>query len=304
MNARGRVCAVCRRLTPLSPLPSQGRLREDEGKRFFQQIVAGVAYLHANNIVHRDIKPENLLLDGDRNIRIVDFGLSTKCAPGQVLKHACGSPCYAAPEMLTREGQAAGYVGHPVDIWSTGVTLFAMICGFLPFEHANTSALYKKIIAGEYAAPPFLSREAKDILRKLLTTDHKRRITLTDAAQHAWCVNAKDAVVHPGSPHGGPVAQLTGETAPDGKTLQLMEQSHGCARRQRELRTGPPAFPRLLSHSHPPSCLYDLQVRRSQHHKRAHGRQALGGVGNLFPPTPQGAPRAALVLLLFRRRRC
>ena len=216
-------------------------MREDEGKRFFQQIVAGVAYLHANNIVHRDIKPENLLLDGDRNIRIVDFGLSTKCAPGQVLKHACGSPCYAAPEMLTREGQAAGYVGHPVDIWSTGVTLFAMICGFLPFEHANTSALYKKIIAGEYAAPPFLSREAKDILRKLLTTDHKRRITLTDAAQHAWCVNAKDAVVHPGSPHGGPVAQLTGETAPDGKTLQLMEQSHGCAQAERT--------------THTPSCL-------------------------------------------------
>ena len=72
------------------------------------------------------------------------------CAPGQVLKHACGSPCYAAPEMLTRQGQANGYVGHPVDIWSMGVTLFAMICGFLPFEHANTSALYKKIIAGEY----------------------------------------------------------------------------------------------------------------------------------------------------------
>ena len=131
----------------------QGRLREDEGKRFFVQIVAGVAYLHSQHVVHRDIKPENLLLDGDKNIRIVDFGLSTRCAPGQVLKHACGSPCYAAPEMLTRAGQASGYVGHPVDIWSTGVTLYAMICGFLPFEHANTSSLYKKIIAGEYVSP-------------------------------------------------------------------------------------------------------------------------------------------------------
>ena len=131
-----------------------GRLREDEGKRFFVQILAGVAYLHSQHIVHRDIKPENILLDAERNVRIVDFGLSTRCAPGQVLKHACGSPCYAAPEMLTRAGQAAGYVGHPVDVWSTGVTLFAMICGFLPFEHANTSALYKKIIAGQPAPPP------------------------------------------------------------------------------------------------------------------------------------------------------
>ena len=112
------------------------------------QMIQRLQFMHSKGYVHRDIKPENLLLDGERNIRIVDFGLSTRCAPGQVLKHACGSPCYAAPEMLTRAGQAAGYVGHPVDVWSIGVTLFAMICGFLPFEHANTSVLYKKIISG------------------------------------------------------------------------------------------------------------------------------------------------------------
>ena len=67
--------------------------------------------------MHRDIKPENLLLDEQRNIRIADFGLSTRCAPGQVLRHSCGSPCYAAPEMLTTHGQQHGYVGHPVDAW-------------------------------------------------------------------------------------------------------------------------------------------------------------------------------------------
>ena len=207
----------------------QGRLREDEGRRFFNQIVAGVSYLHQNNVVHRDIKPENLLLDSDRNIRIVDFGLSTKCAPGQVLKHACGSPCYAAPEMLTRQGQAHGYVGHPVDIWSSGVTLFAMICGFLPFEHANTSALYKKIIAGEYAAPPFLSREAKDVLKRLLTTDPTRRTSLAAIAEHPWCTKdgAASAVVQPGSANGGAVAQLTAEREPDMATLQKMEMSYG-----------------------------------------------------------------------------
>ena len=207
----------------------QGRLREDEGRRFFVQIVAGVAYLHANHVVHRDIKPENLLLDGDRNIRIVDFGLSTRCAPGQVLKHACGSPCYAAPEMLTRSGQANGYVGHPVDIWSMGVTLFAMICGFLPFEHANTSSLYKKIIAGEYAEPPFLSREAKDVLRRLLTTDPKVRWGLDRIAEHPWCVadGARAAIVHPGAPNGGAVAQLAGEKAADPLTLRKMEEAYG-----------------------------------------------------------------------------
>ena len=207
----------------------QGRLKEDEGRRFFNQIVNGVAYLHANNVVHRDIKPENLLLDSDKTIRIVDFGLSTKCAPGQVLKHACGSPCYAAPEMLTREGQQHGYVGHPVDIWSTGVTLFAMICGFLPFEHANTSALYKKIIAGDYAAPPFLSRDAKDVLKRLLTTDPTRRWKLDQIAAHAWCTadGAASAVVQSGGDALGAVARLSAETAPDAGTLARMEAQYG-----------------------------------------------------------------------------
>ena len=78
----------------------------------------------------------------DRRLRALDA-----LRAGQVLKHSCGSPCYAAPEMLTRVGQQMGYVGHPVDLWSCGVTLYAMLCGCLPFEHANTSSLYKKIIA-------------------------------------------------------------------------------------------------------------------------------------------------------------
>ena len=130
-----------------------GRLAEDEGRRFFGQIIAGVAYLHSQHVVHRDLKPENLLLDANRNILIADFGLSTRCAPGQVLKHSCGSPCYAAPEMLTASGQKHGYVGHPVDVWSSGVTLFAMLCGYLPFEHSSTNALYKKIIEGAYVRP-------------------------------------------------------------------------------------------------------------------------------------------------------
>ena len=205
-----------------------GRLSEDEGRRFFNQIVAGVSYLHANNVVHRDIKPENLLLDSEKTIRIIDFGLSTKCAPGQVLKHACGSPCYAAPEMLTREGQTHGYVGHPVDIWSSGITLFAMICGFLPFEHQNTSQLYKKIIAGDYTAPPFLSREAKDVIKRLLTTDPQRRWSLEQIAAHPWCTagGAASSVIRAGSSEAGAVAQLLSETTPDVPTLAKMEQ-HG-----------------------------------------------------------------------------
>ncbi len=90
--------------------------------------------MHKINIVHRDLKPENLLLDHKRNIKIVDFGLSNTYKPNEMLKTACGSPCYASPEMV------AGNRYDPIksDIWSTGVILFALLCGFLPFDDPDT----------------------------------------------------------------------------------------------------------------------------------------------------------------------
>ena len=81
--------------------------------------------MHKLNIVHRDLKPENLLLDHKKNIKIVDFGLSNTYKDLETLKTACGSPCYAAPEMIAGKR----YYGSNVDIWSCGVILFAMICG-------------------------------------------------------------------------------------------------------------------------------------------------------------------------------
>lgn len=80
------------------------------------------------------------------NIKIVDFGLSNTYKPNQLLKTACGSPCYAAPEMIAGKK----YSGITVDLWSCGVIMYALICGYLPFEDPNTSILYKKIIAGDY----------------------------------------------------------------------------------------------------------------------------------------------------------
>jgi 5'-AMP-activated protein kinase, catalytic alpha subunit len=100
--------------------------------------------MHQLNIVHRDLKPENLLLDHENNIKIVDFGLSNTFTEGDTLKTACGSPCYAAPEMIAGKK----YLGTQVDAWSCGIILFALICGFLPFEDPDTTELYKKILKG------------------------------------------------------------------------------------------------------------------------------------------------------------
>lgn len=80
--------------------------------------------------MHRDLKPENLLLDENMNLKVVDFGLSNVYKENEKLETACGSPCYAAPEMIKGEN----YLGINVDIWSSGIILFAMTCGFLPFD--------------------------------------------------------------------------------------------------------------------------------------------------------------------------
>eukprot|EP00826_Nyctotherus_ovalis_P009343 TRINITY_DN12460_c0_g1_i5.p1 TRINITY_DN12460_c0_g1~~TRINITY_DN12460_c0_g1_i5.p1 ORF type:complete len:430 (-),score=77.49 TRINITY_DN12460_c0_g1_i5:331-1620(-) len=98
------------------------------------------------------------------------------------LKTACGSPCYAAPEMIAGKN----YDGLKVDIWSSGVVLFALLCGYLPFEDPNTSHLYKKILHGTYTLPKLLSDEAKSMIRGILTVDPGKRLTIGDIQKHPW----------------------------------------------------------------------------------------------------------------------
>ena len=161
---------------------SQQRIKENEASKFFQQIIDGIEYTHKLNIVHRDLKPENLLLDEKMNIKIVDFGLSNLYKPNQLLKTACGSPCYAAPEMIAGKK----YKGLNVDIWSSGVILFALICGYLPFDDNDTQMLYKKIMKGEYSIPSFVSSNATDLIKRILNTDPEKRFTIEQIKAHPW----------------------------------------------------------------------------------------------------------------------
>jgi 5'-AMP-activated protein kinase catalytic alpha subunit len=158
------------------------RVKEREASRFFHQIIAGIEYIHKLNIVHRDMKPENLLLDYNKNIKIVDFGLSNTYKNNELLKTACGSPCYAAPEMIAGKK----YHGLTVDIWSCGVILFALVCGYLPFEDPNTALLYKKILNGDYTIPKFVSNEGRDLIKNILNTDPTKRFTIDDIRKHSW----------------------------------------------------------------------------------------------------------------------
>ena len=106
-------------------------------------------------ILHRDIKPENILLDYDGQIKLVDFGLSNFYTKGQKLFTPCGSPCYVAPEVIVGQG----YDGEKVDIWSCGITLYAMVCGFLPFEDPDQNKIYQLIQEGNLSFPDWVSDE-------------------------------------------------------------------------------------------------------------------------------------------------
>ncbi|KAJ4900897.1 SNF1-related protein kinase catalytic subunit alpha KIN11 [Raphanus sativus] len=160
----------------------KGRLQEDEGRNFFQQIISGVEYCHRNMVVHRDLKPENLLLDSRSNIKIVDFGLSNVMRDGHFLKTSCGSPNYAAPEVIS--GKL--YAGPEVDVWSCGVILYALLCGTLPFDDENIPNLFKKIKGGIYTLPSHLSADARDLIPRMLVVDPVKRITIPEIRQHRW----------------------------------------------------------------------------------------------------------------------
>jgi serine/threonine protein kinase len=158
------------------------RLDEQEAIFFFYQIINGLEHIHKNNIVHRDMKPENLLLSENKLLKIIDFGLSNQYKPGQLLQTPCGSPCYAAPEMIL----GRKYSGLMVDIWSSGIILYAMVCGFLPFEDKNNDKLYKKILECKYEWPDHVSPNCKDLIKKLLTVNPSKRIKLDEIKSHPF----------------------------------------------------------------------------------------------------------------------
>ncbi|RRT48360.1 hypothetical protein B296_00046276 [Ensete ventricosum] len=121
-----------------------GKLKEDEARKYFQQLIDAVDYCHSRGVFHRDLKPENLLLDSNGVLKISDFGLSA--LPQQedgLLYTTCGTPNYVAPEVVKDKG----YDGAKSDIWSCGVILFVLMAGYLPFEDSNLMSLYKKVIS-------------------------------------------------------------------------------------------------------------------------------------------------------------
>ncbi|XP_058098554.1 CBL-interacting serine/threonine-protein kinase 23-like isoform X4 [Magnolia sinica] len=144
-----------------------GKMKEDEARKYFQQLIDAVDYCHSRGVFHRDLKPENLLLDSSGVLKVSDFGLSA--LPQQVredglLHTTCGTPNYVAPEVINNKG----YDGAKADLWSCGVILFVLMAGYLPFEESNLMTLYKKITKADFTLPSWFSSSAKKLIKRIL----------------------------------------------------------------------------------------------------------------------------------------
>uniref|UniRef100_A0A8C0A9S7 Calcium/calmodulin-dependent protein kinase type IV n=1 Tax=Bos mutus grunniens TaxID=30521 RepID=A0A8C0A9S7_BOSMU len=177
----------------------KGYYSERDAADAVKQILEAVAYLHENGIVHRDLKPENLLYATpapDAPLKIADFGLSKIVEHQVLMKTVCGTPGYCAPEIL----RGCAY-GPEVDMWSVGIITYILLCGFEPFyDERGDQFMFRRILNCEYyfISPWWdeVSLNAKDLVRKLIVLDPKKRLTTFQALQHPWVTGKAANFVH------------------------------------------------------------------------------------------------------------
>ena len=161
---------------------TRNRLSEDESLKYFQQLINALYYLHSQNITHRDIKIDNLLLDRNLDLKLIDFGLSTKYRDDKLLNQPCGTVVYAAPEVL----DCREYHGMLADVWSSGIVLFGMLSGFLPFGDPDDEVNKKLVLQGKIEIPKFFGRQVTDLLKHMLDLNPLTRYTLEEIMAHPW----------------------------------------------------------------------------------------------------------------------
>lgn len=174
------VLEYCESRDMFSWINKHGPLSEHDAIYVFRQMMCAMEYCHSFNICHRDLKPENILLSEDGEVKIIDFGMAALHQNGQKLHTACGSPHYAAPELL----KCKTYLGDKADVWSMGVILFAMLAQRLPFDDPHMPTMLSMSKRGIYIMPENLSWEAQDLIHCILNTDPDMRISIADMWEH------------------------------------------------------------------------------------------------------------------------
>ncbi|KAI9308399.1 kinase-like domain-containing protein, partial [Cunninghamella echinulata] len=171
---------------------SRHSLEEEEAAKLFAQLINSVKYMHLKGVVHRDLKLENILFSDQEKTKLIvtNFGFANN-EKKDLLSTSCGSPTYAAPELVFLETN--GYHGPTADIWSCGVILYCMLCGYLPYdddpenpESQNFHQLYRYIRTSTLSFPPYVSDKAQDLLRGMLHPDPSKRCTMDFITHHPW----------------------------------------------------------------------------------------------------------------------
>jgi len=165
---------------------------EKDAQKLVLTIAKALQYCHSRGVVHRDLKPENILLtskNDDDSVKIADFGFAKQIdtSSDEALSTSCGTPGYVSPEILN--GQK---YGPEVDMWSLGVIVYILLCGYPPFFHDNQKELFKQIRGGKYTFDEEywgeVSEEAKDLIRNLLQVDRTKRLRINQLLEHPWLV--------------------------------------------------------------------------------------------------------------------
>lgn len=167
-------------------LISKRRLTESEVRIIMKDLFNVLTFIHSHGFAHRDLKPENILFDENHRIKLIDFGLAANSSKNKAalafLQTCCGSPAYAAPELI----KGHTYSGPSVDVWSSGVLLYSLLVGQLPFDDNNINNLYKKIQIGNFLLPRWLSEDARNLISSMLKVNPAERISVSKALRHNW----------------------------------------------------------------------------------------------------------------------
>ncbi|RMZ55173.1 hypothetical protein APUTEX25_005451, partial [Auxenochlorella protothecoides] len=199
-------------------IAGEGPLKEAEARRLFCQLLSALGACHAAGVFHRDIKPENVLLTEGGDAKLADFGLGCVAGAQDLLRTACGTMQYTAPEVLRDKG----YHGGPSDLWSLGVVLFVMLTGELPFDADTPLALMQCIAAADYSLPPTVSAAAAATLRAMLCPDPAARAGIEEARRRGRAggadlcpeAQAAEALLEPGSDSASGIEEVSEPGSP------------------------------------------------------------------------------------------
>ncbi|OMJ77221.1 hypothetical protein SteCoe_23215 [Stentor coeruleus] len=170
-------------------------IQEAEAAMFFRQIMLAINYLHNKNIVHRDLKPENLMFSDMKTLKLIDFGIAKALKTNETMSTRAGTPFYMSPEILK------GHYNISTDIWSAGVVLYIMLCGYPPFYAESDTEIFKKILIGNFSFRGHqwhqVSNRAKDLIRNMLIVNTDLRFTSSQILEHSWLQNLTPSIPFP-----------------------------------------------------------------------------------------------------------